>query len=278
MSCGRLASAALAATAVMAAGGCGQAPSNATQTAAAPMGATPPAAINAANVPTPAANPADDHRPDKVKVEDFAARLGAEQDALMAADAAVLRDARSALQSGSQDRARLALGQYLAAINGAIAATPVPPALAGCFVRAKGPASEAAGATTAMLADRRDKAQAIAATTFRPWTLPDFGALAGDVTAGPQAADAVKASLARVRAAIADCRTAAAEPPRVAAAPPYEGLASRAAQPSTPVTTPAPSAAQPASSSGAPAASAQNGHYPPPRKPGFLERLKHAFR
>ena len=159
---------------------------------------------------TPPIDPDKDDRPDRVKVDDFATRIEAQQDALVAADTAFIQDARTALQGGSPDGAHSALMSYLATIQGQIAALPQTPRLQGCFERAKAADSQARDAAMSALSDRKDKIQTLTAVAYRPLSLADFGPLATAAAAQPQAAAQVKALLGKARGAVAGCNTAAA--------------------------------------------------------------------
>ncbi|HLY78918.1 MAG TPA: hypothetical protein VKQ70_06060, partial [Caulobacteraceae bacterium] len=130
----------------------------------------------------PMPDPAHDNRPDRVKFDDFAAHLERQQSALAAVDAAFLRDARAATESGGD--AKSVLAAYSGQIAAAIAALPGPPRLTGCFARADAPNAKAEAAVADLLSDRRDKAAAVAAITDHPLTLADFGPLATDIATG----------------------------------------------------------------------------------------------
>jgi len=234
--------------------------------------AAPPSQANAASespgaisAPTAAAlppmpDPDHDSRPDRVKVDDFAAHLERQQSDLAAADGEFLRAVRVATQSGGD--AKIVLAGYRSQIAADIAALPGPPRLSGCFARASAPNAKAEAAVAALLSDRRDKADAVAAVTDRPLTLADFGGLATDIATGAGSADA-KASLAAARASVAGCSDAAATPSRRQAASP-EPHTSTAAPPV--VTPPAPSASSPQTAPASPAS-------PPPKKPNLFQRM-----
>jgi hypothetical protein len=205
-------------------------------------------------------DPASDGRPDRVKVDDFAAHLERQQSDLAVTDADFLRAARTATQSGGD--AKLVLAGYRSQIAAAIAALPGAPRLAGCFAKAAAPNANAEAALAAMLSDRRDKADAVAAITDRPLTLADFGGLATDIATGA-GADGAKASLAAARASVAGCGAAAAPARRQAAA---AATTPQAADLSAPPPTPQAPAPKPTA---APPQTAQS----PPKKPSFFQRL-----
>jgi hypothetical protein len=205
-------------------------------------------------------DPASDGRPDRVKVDDFAAHLERQQSDLAVTDADFLRAARTATQSGGD--AKLVLAGYRSQIAADIAALPGAPRLAGCFAKAAAPNANAEAALAAMLSDRRDKADAVAAITDRPLTLADFGGLATDIATGA-GADNAKASLAAARASVAGCGAAAAPARRQAAA-----AASTPQAPDLPAPPPTPQAPAPKPTA-APPQTAQS----PPKKPSFFQRL-----
>ena len=206
-------------------------------------------------------DPASDSRPDRVKVDDFAAHLERQQSDLAVTDADFLRVARTATQSGGD--AKLVLAGYRSQIAADIAALPGAPRLAGCFAKAAAPNANAEAALAAMLSDRRDKADAVAAITDRPLTLADFGGLATDIATGA-GADNAKASLAAARASVAGCGAAAAPARRQAAAaattPQAPDLSAPPPRRRAPCAKPNP---QP------PPQTAQS----PPKKPSFFQRL-----
>jgi hypothetical protein len=259
--------------AIAALAACGPSPgksdSSETASSAAPIAAMP-AAAQPAGAFAPPIDPDKDNRPDRVKVDDFATRIAAQQDALVAADAAFIQNARTALQGGSPDGAHSALLSYQAAIQGQITALPQTPRLAGCFDRAKATGSQARDAALSALNERRDKIQTLTAVAYRPLSLADFGPLATAAAAQPQAAAQVKALLGKARGAVAGCGAAApggtnhytyARVPQAAA--PSSGAPAQTAAP----TPPAAPVVQPTA--------------PPPtpaqKSPTFFNRLKHAF-
>ena len=200
--------------AVGALAGCGPASNSAAPPAGAAsnaMSAGPTSVGAPADALPPMPDPDRDSRPDRVKFDDYAAHLERQQSDLAATDADFLRAVRVATQSGGDAKAVLA--GYRGQIAAAIAALPGAPRLAGCFARAAAPGAKAEAAIAAMLSARRDKADAVAAVTDRPLTLPDFGGLATDIATGAGVADA-KASLAAARASVAGCSEASAAPSR----------------------------------------------------------------
>jgi hypothetical protein len=207
----------------------------------------------------PMPDPDHDSRPDRVKFDDFAARLERQQSDLAAADADFLRAVRTATQSGAD--AKLVLASYRSQIAAASAALPGPPRLTGCFARAAAPNGKAEAAVAAMLSDRRDKADSVAAVTDRPLTLADFGGLATDIATGAGVDDA-KASLAAARASVAGCADALATTGR------RSGGSTDARTP----TSAAPAAAAAPTTGAAPPASAPTAS-PPPKKPSLFRRL-----
>jgi hypothetical protein len=241
--------------------GCGPASNSAAPSAAPASNAssaspTSVAPLTAALPPMP--DPDTDSRPDRVKFEDFAAHLERQQSDFATADADFLGGVRSARQSGGD--AKLVLAGYRAQIAADIAALPGAPRLSGCFARAAAPNAKAEAAIAAMLSDRRDKADAVAAITDRPLTLPDFGGLATDIATGAGAADA-KASLAAARAAVAGCSDATAAPAR------RQGASKSAQAPSASSSTP------PTPTTGAPPAQVAPTTAPPTKKPSLFQRL-----
>ena len=243
--------------------GCGPASNSAAPPAGASseaVNATPAGGAPSDALP-PMPDPARDGRPDRVKFDDFAAHLERQQSDLAATDADFLRAARTATQSGGD--AKLVLAGYRSQIAADIAGLPGAPRLAGCFAKAAAPNANAEAALAAMLSDRRDKADAVAAITDRPLTLADFGGLATDIATGAGANDA-KAGLAAARASVAGCGGAAALARRHDAsartAPPASAL-SAAAPPTPQASAPTPAAAPPQTAQ------------PPPKKPSFFQRL-----
>lgn len=241
--------------------GCGPASNSAAPSAdaasnAASAGPTSVAPLTAPLPPMP--DPDRDGRPDRVKAEDFAAHLERQQSDLASADADFLGGVRTARQSGGD--AKLVLAGYRAQIAADIAALPGAPRLGGCFARAAAPNAKAEAAIAAMLSNRRDKADAVAAITDRPLTLPDFGGLATDIATGAGAADA-RASLAAARAAVAGCSDVAAAPARrQGAAPSAPAPSAASSTPPTPVTGAAPTQAAPTTA-------------PPAKKPSLFQRM-----
>ena len=239
-----------------------------TSSGSAAANAVPAAAGPAAPALPPMPDAAHDDRPDKVKLVDFLGRIEAQQASLAAADAAVIRQARTALSAGDEPGARIALASYQTEIGRELAALPQSPRLVGCFAQAREAADNAAAGAAAMLADRRDKAAGAVGSGARPLALADFGPLATDI-GQPAPGDAIKADVARARAATADCgetpRPRAAEPAVAAAGPP-------AAEPAQP-------AAGPVAPSGEPSAApaTQPSSPQPARKPGFLDRFRRMF-
>jgi hypothetical protein len=242
--------------------GCGPAPNSAAppaDTGSNTASAGPAAIATPADALPPMPDPDHDNRPDRVKFDDFGAHLDRQQSDLAATDADFLRAARTATQSGGD--AKSVLAGYRGQIAADIAALPGPPHLAGCFIKAAAPNAKAEAALAAMLSDRRDKADAVAAVTDRPLTLADFGGLATDIATGAGTADA-KASLAAARASVAGCADAAAAPSRRQAASP---AAPSAATSAPVVAAPAAGASPPQTSPTAP---------PPPRKkPNLFQRM-----
>jgi len=246
--------------------GCGPSPK--------PPGAAPPAASNATAahlvapqgadtaISPPMPDPDHDPRPDRAKAADFAAHLQRTQANMAAVDTDFIARVRTAMQAGAQADAAQLLADYRALIAADIAALPGAPHLAGCFARAAAPDAKAEAAVAAMLADRRDKADAVAAIADRPLSLPDFGGLATDIATGAGAADA-RASLAAAQAAIAGCRDTPAPqrppPPAPGPPPPDQSHQRMSVQIITPPT-PTPAAApQPQA--------------PPPKKPSLFQRM-----
>jgi len=225
-----------------------------------------------ANLP-PMPDPASDKRPDKVKLADFLDRIEAGQASLAAADATVIRNARTALQAGDERAARIALAGYRAEIGRELAALPQPPLLAGCYAPAKTPADSAAAGAEAMLADRRDGAAGAVGTGARPMALADFGPLATTISETAPA-DALKADLAQARSAAAVCVEARS---RASAA---RSTSSSALSGQGTAPTSEQSLGAPARSPG-PGPFAQPAQQPPapaqPRKPGFLDRFRRVF-
>ena len=262
----RLCSLVATGTLVAALAGCGPAPNSASAsgespnaTAAAPAAAS--GGVTAAALP-PMPDPDHDSRPDRVKFDDFAAHLERQQSDLAAADADFLPAARAAMQSGAQSNAKLVLAGYRSQIGADIAALPAPPRLSGCFARAQSLDATAEARLAAMLSDRRDKADAVAAVTDRPLTLPDFGGLATDIATRAGADDA-RASLASARAAVAGCHEAPVAQVHRQAAGSTEAPTSAPEAPAV-----APAQAAPRATGASPPPSA-----PPSRKPGFFQRL-----
>ena len=240
---------------------------NSASPVAAVSGAAPQAAAFA-----PPLDPDKDDRPDRVKVDDFARRIEAQQDALVAADAAFIQNARTALQGGSPDGAHSALMSYKATVQGQIAAMPQTPRLAGCFDRAKAAGGQARDAAISALSDRSDKIQTLTAVAYRPLSLADFGPLATAAAAQPQAAAQVKALLGKARAAVAGCGAGAPAGTShytYARVPQAAAPSSGAPAPTAALAQPAAPVAQPAAPL-APSAPAQ-------KPPTFFNRLKHAF-
>ncbi len=254
---------------------CGPAPGKSdsaeTATSASPVAAVSGAPPQAAPF-TPPVDPDKDDRPDRIKVDDFATRIDAQQDALVAADAAFIQNARTALQSGSPDGAHSALMSYQATIQGQIAALPQPPRLNGCFDRAKATGDQARDAAMSALSDRKDKIRALTAVAYRPLSLADFGPLATAAAAQPQAAAQAKALLQQgAQRAVAACNTAAT--PAVGPATIPTPASRRAATPSRRAQSPAESPRQRAQ-----IAYRRFRHSPPPRRPAqqpptFFNRL-----
>jgi hypothetical protein len=211
----------------------------------------------------PMPDPASDKRPDKVKLADFLSRIEAGQASLAAADATVIRNARTALQAGDERAARIALAGYRAEVVRELTALPQPPRLAGCYATAKGPADSVAGGVAAMLADRRDKADTAVGTGARPMALADFGPLATTI-AEPAPADLLKTEVAQARSAPPACLEARARAAR--GRPPIRGQTFETAA-RAPERAPAP-VSQPAQQ---PSPTAQ------PRKPDLLDRFRRAF-
>ena len=240
---------------------CGQTPNSAAPSPEAASNTSSAGPSDAAPAPAalpPMPDPEHDSRPDREKFDDFAAHLERQKIDLAAADADFLRAVRIATQSGPDGK--LVLAGYRSQIAADIAALPGPPRLSGCFATASAPDAKAEATVAAMLSDRRDKADAVAAVTDRPLTLPDFGGLATDIATGVGAADA-KASLAAARASVAGCSEVSAAPSRRQAA-------------SASVQTPAalPPAAPAPSTSAAPPASAPTASLPR-KKPNLFQRL-----
>lgn len=226
----------------------------------APMPSPVPPSMTAGNVPAAPMDPAHDDRPDRVKLEDFGARLTASQDALAGADARYIGQMRGALQSGSQDQARASLGGYSAAVRGQLDALPATPRLNGCFARAGGADDAARDAAKSALMARHDKLAALTAITFRPLSLADLGGLVTDAQDQPRAAQQVKVALAGAQAQVSGC---AVQPPRTAGADhPLETSPSQALEIS------------PTSPAGPP----QSAPDPvPPRRPTLLDRVRRSF-
>ena len=240
----------LGAVALAALAGCGPSskPAGPQTPANAPVVLTQPPTV----LVLPAApNPDDDSRPDRAKADDFTGRLDRVQSDLARVDADFLRRIRATLQSATPADAKLTLADYRDQIAADIAALPGPPRLAGCFAKAQSLNAAAESRLAAMLSGRRDKADAIAAITERPLTLPDFGGLATDIATGAGADDS-KASIAAARASVAGCRDATAGQGTV------HRVAAQASAAPPPTPGPVPAAA-PAS--------------PAPKKPGFFGRL-----
>ena len=239
--------------------GCGPASNSAAPPADAASNADSAGPANVAPLTAvlpPMPDPDRDSRPDRVKFEDFAAHLQRQQSDLATADADFLGGVRTARQSGGD--AKLVLAGYRAQIAADIAALPGAPRLSGCFARAAAPNARAEAAVASMLSDRRDKADAVAAITDRPLTLPDFGGLATDIATGAGAADA-RASLAAARDAVAGCSdTAPAR--RQGAATSAQAPSASSSTPPTPTTGAAPPQAAPTAA-------------PPPKKPSLFQRM-----
>ncbi len=253
--------------------GCGPAtnsaaPAQGSASNAATAGATGAQAAAPALPPMP--DPDKDSRPDRVKFDDFAAHLERQQSDLAAADASFLTAVRTAMQSGAQGAGKLVLAGYRGQIVAAIAALPAPPRLTGCFARAAAPGARAEAAVAAMLSDRRDKADAVAAIADRPLTLPDFGGLATDIATGAGVADA-KDSLAAARAAVAGCRDAPVGAPT---ARERGGSAEETGPASEPSAEAAPASGK-ATAPAAPQAAPSQTAPPPkaPKKPSLFERI-----
>jgi hypothetical protein len=230
---------------------CGPTPTPVGQAQAPPANATVSglAAPPSAAILPPMPDPDHDPRPDRAKADDFTAHLERLQGNMTAVDADFLGRVRTAMQAGSQTDAARVLADYRALIAADIAALPSAPRLSGCYAKASAPNATAEAAIAAMLSDRRDKADAVAAITDRPLTLADFGGLATDIATSAGAADA-SASLAAVRASVAGCREAPAATARPAAAPAAQPAAGPPPNPNPPPT-------------------AQR----PPKKPGFFQRI-----
>lgn len=209
--------------------------------------AAPQSAETAVLSPMP--EPDHDPRPDRVKADDFAAHLQHLQANMAALDADFLGRVRAALEAGSQADAMRLLADYRTLIAADIAALPGGPRLSGCFAKAAAPNATAEAAIAAMLSQRRDKAETVAAIADRPLTLADFGGLATDIATGAGAA-AAKASLAGARTSVAGCREAPARAARRQPTP--------AAQPVV-AAPPAPNPSPPAQH--------------PTKKPDFFQRM-----
>jgi hypothetical protein len=239
---------AFAAIALAALAGCG--PSSKPAAPQATANATPVLTQPPTVLVLPASpDPDHDARPDRVKADDFTGRLDRVQSDLARVDADFLRRVRATLQSDTPADAKLTLADYRDQIAADIAALPGAPHLTGCFAKAQSLNATAEARLAAMLSDRRDKGDAIAAIADRPLTLPDFGGLATDIATGAGADDA-KASLAEARASVAGCRDASGAVHRVATEAQAPTITT---QPPTPA--PVPSAV------------------PPPKKPGLFGRL-----
>jgi hypothetical protein len=167
----------------------------------------------AATLAGPPASAAGDGQ--QARIGQFAAGVRAERDRLGRADAEVAQAMRAAFQQGSQDSARAALARYAGALQALLSAGGPPPKLGGCYARARPSLVEARGLATTAVNARRTRVSALAAITYRPLTLPDFGS----VVIAPQAAEkekeAIEAGLGKADTVAKACQ---AEERRLAAA------------------------------------------------------------
>jgi hypothetical protein len=252
-------------------------PNSTATTAAAPANvaapASQPAAFNPPLAPMP--SPESDQRPDNVKLDDFLGRIEGEQASLAAADAVVIRDARTALLAGSAQGAKIALATYRAELARELAALPQPPRLSGCYARARNPAETAVGTASGMLAERQAKAAAIGAAADRPLALADFGPLATDISSRT-AADAVRASVTTAHGIAAECESAEVRSHR--AGPTAQAAASEPASAQAPqVISPPPMPAAAGPSKAGQPSPAPNQPPQPAKKPGFFDRFRGMF-
>ncbi|HEY4029878.1 MAG TPA: hypothetical protein VGM25_06005 [Caulobacteraceae bacterium] len=134
---------------------------------------------------------------ERARIDRFATGLRAERDRLGRADGDVAQAMRAAFRQGSQDSARAALAQYAGALQGLLSAAVPPPKLGGCYARARPSLVEARTLATTALNDRRMRVSALAAITYRPLTLPDFGSVMTSPAAAEKENKAIEAGLGK---------------------------------------------------------------------------------
>src|SRR6185312_15653858 len=145
-------------------------------------------------------------RAQQAKIDRFAAVLRAERGRLGQADTEFAAGMRAAFRQGSQDSARAALARYASVLQGLLSAGAPAPRLGGCYAHAQPSLVEARGLATAALNARRTRVSALAAITYRPLTLPDFGSAVTGAQAAEKETQAIDAGLRKADAAAAACR------------------------------------------------------------------------